>query len=328
MYQKNTGGHSKIKHGHSHISTPNEPSDLNFHSSTSNVTPDSRPTTNTWVRNISKTPLTEAQEHLLAHGPNFAAVPRQPPIGEYVVALEKVCQELKQGEAEELRGEIKTILKNIQPPKSNISKEEVKALNKLKKDNTRLILTTDKGVSMVVMDREEYIQKSEELLSQSTYKTIPTDPTTKFKNKLISLLKTIKAEGGINETIYRRLYSIGAGSPKFYGLPKVHKEGMALRPIISSIGSVTYETAQELPRILKPLVGKSPYHVQNTKHLMNSIEGIQLKPDQCIMSYDVKALFTSVPIQPAINIIKETPGRRQRTTPENIHDSESHLLFI
>ena len=44
---------------------------------------------------------------------------------------------------------------------------------------------------MVVMDREEYIKKREELLSQSTYKTIPTDPTTKYKNKLISLLKTI-----------------------------------------------------------------------------------------------------------------------------------------
>ena len=35
---------------------------------------------------------------------------------------------------------------------------------------------------MVLMDREDYIKKSEELLSQSTYKSIPTDPTTKYKN--------------------------------------------------------------------------------------------------------------------------------------------------
>ena len=80
---------------------------------------------------------------------------------------------------------------------------------------------------------------------------------------------------------------------------------MPLRPIISSIDSVTYETAKELARILKPLVGRSPHHVQNTKDFIHSTEGIKLKPDQCIMSYDVKALFTSVPIQPAINIIKK-----------------------
>ena len=80
---------------------------------------------------------------------------------------------------------------------------------------------------------------------------------------------------------------------------------MPLRPIISSRGSVTCETAKELARILKPLVGRSPHHVQNTKDFINSIEGIQLKPDECIISYDVHALFTSVPIQPAVNIIKQ-----------------------
>ena len=86
-------------------------------------------------------------------------------------------------------------------------------------------------------------------------------------------------------------------------LPKVHKEGMPLRPIISSRGSVAYETAKELARVLKPLVERSPHHAQNAKDLINTIEGIQLKPDE-YMSYDVNALFTSVPIQPAVNIIK------------------------
>ena len=96
---------------------------------------------------------------------------------------------------------------------------------------------------MVVMDREDYIRKAEELLDQPAYKPIPTDPTTKCKNKLISLLKTIKTEGGINDVIYRMIYPTGAGSPKFYGLPKVHEEGMPLRPIVSSIGAVTYDTS-------------------------------------------------------------------------------------
>ena len=65
-----------------------------------------------------------------------------------------------------------------------------------------MVLTADKGVCLVVMDREEYIKKAKELLNQGTYKIIPTDPTTittNQKSKLISLLMNTKAEGGINE---------------------------------------------------------------------------------------------------------------------------------
>ena len=149
---------------------------------------------------------------------------------------------------------------------------------------------------MVVMDSDEYVMKAEELLNQPTYKTIPANTTTKQKNKLITLLKNIKAEGGINEATYRRMYPTGAGAPKFYGLPKIHKEGVPLRPIVSSKGAVSYGTAKELAKMLKPLVGKLPYHVHNTRDFVQQIRCIQLQQDECILPYDVKALFTSLPI--------------------------------
>ena len=126
----------------------------------------------------------------------------------------------------------------------------------------------------------------------------------RLKNKMISILKSIKSEGGIAEELYKRLYPTGAGSPKFYGLPKIHKPGIPLRPIVSSIGTVTYQTSKEVARILKPLVGKSPHHVKNTQDFIDQIKGIYLGQDQCMMSYDVKALFTSVPTTKAIIIIK------------------------
>ena len=56
---------------------------------------------NKWVRNLSSTPLTEAQTKVLAHGPNFTVVPRSPPVGEYRVAIENAYNQLKQGEAED-----------------------------------------------------------------------------------------------------------------------------------------------------------------------------------------------------------------------------------
>ena len=84
-----------------------------------------------WVKNLSDTPLTEAQTRLLAHGPNFAIIPRNLPKEEYVTSIEYMCQKLKEGEAEELRVEIKNILKKTQPTRSNITKDEFQAIKEL-----------------------------------------------------------------------------------------------------------------------------------------------------------------------------------------------------
>ena len=219
-----------------------------------------------------KISLTQVQEKLLLHGPNFVIVPKEPPTSEYIMTIEKACLKLPTGKVEELRGEIKAILKKKINYKPNITKEEHWAIKELRNDNTRMVLTADKGVSMVVMDKEDYNTKSEELLQSSTYKILTTDPTNRQKNKLISLLKSIKAEGGISESTYKRLYPKGATTPKYYGLPKVHKKDTPLRPIVSSIGSVTYETAKELCRILKPLVGRSTHHVRNNQGFIHNIE--------------------------------------------------------
>ena len=257
-----------------------------------------------WVYNLSKTPLTEDQEKVLARGLNFAVIAK-PPVSKYISHIEKACQQLDQGKAEELRGETKAILKNIRPPRPNISKKEEKAIQELRKDQSKIVLTVDKGVAMVVLEKEDYIRKSEDLLKKNTYRELTADPTNKYKNKLISLLKTIKSQGGINNTTYRRLYPTGAVSPKYYGLPKIHKPGAPLRPIISSRGSATYETAKELANIIKPLVGRSPHHVMNNKDFLENIKDIKLQPDECMMSFDVSALFTSIPIDPAIDTIRK-----------------------
>ena len=57
-----------------------------------------------------------------------------------------------------------------------------------------MVLTEDKGVAMVVMDRKEYIDKVEGLLVQPTYRTITSDPTNKLKAKLIQKLKESKGK--------------------------------------------------------------------------------------------------------------------------------------
>ena len=114
------------------------------------------------------------------------------------------------------------------------------------------------------------------------------------------------------------MYPTGAVAPKFYVLPKIHKGDIPLRPIVSSRGSISYEVAKELSRILRPSVGKSPHHIKNTGDFVQQVRGITLKPTECITSYDVSALFTSVPIESAITIIKKKlemdPELHTRTT--------------
>ena len=207
--------------------------------------------------------------------------------------------------AEELRAAMRGALRNSQKPTNNITKQEIQALAELRKDQSRVILTADKGVAIVIMDKENYQEKAKALLEdQGTYKALKTDPTGRLKSKMINLLKKIKSEGGIDDILYKKLYPTGAVIPKFYGLPKIHKDGIPLRPIVSSRGSISYEVAKELARILKPLVGSSPHHIKNTGDFIQQIKEVKLQADDIITSYDVSALFTSVPIEAATKIIQ------------------------
>ena len=81
------------------------------------------------------------------------------------MAVEHACSKLNQGKTDELRVEVKNVLRKVQLPRANIKKEEMKAMKELREDDTRMILNADKGVALVVMDKEDYIKKAEDLLN-------------------------------------------------------------------------------------------------------------------------------------------------------------------
>ena len=55
-------------------------------------------------------------------------------------------------------------------------------MTELKKDASRMVLTADKGVALVIMNTEDYAKKAEDLLNQQTYRSINSDPTMRLKN--------------------------------------------------------------------------------------------------------------------------------------------------
>ena len=85
-----------------------------------------------------------------------------------------------------------------------------------------------------------------------------------------------------------------------YGLPKLHKPGIPMRPIVSFCGSPTYQLSRYLTTILQPLTDKSRRKLQSTENFIDAIKTVQIPDDYRFMSFDVKSLFTSIPLQLAL----------------------------
>ena len=91
----------------------------------------------------------------------------------------------------------------------------------------------------------------------------------------------------------------------FYGLPKIHKpEPILVRSFASSIDSVTYKLAKYAASVLGPLVGTTPHHIENTRDFVEKIKGFKLQEDEVLTSYDVAALFTSIPPDVTIQVVR------------------------
>ena len=126
------------------------------------------------------------------------------------------------------------------------------------------------------------------------------------------------------------MYPTSASSPKPYGLPKIHKKNNPPRPIVSHRGSVTYGVEKELARILKPLTGNTIHQVNNSREFADDIKKIKLEEGECIISYDVSALFTSIPVKSALEVTKkklEQDTELHWTTPMSIQNILDLLEF-
>ena len=95
--------------------------------------------------------------------------------------------------------------------------------------------------------------------------------------------------------------------------------GTPLRPIVSSGGSITYGVAKELAYSHQTLGWPvSLSYLKNTQHFVQQIQNKRLEPGEVMTSFDVKALFTSVPVDPSIQIVQhklaQDPTLSQRTS--------------
>lgn len=98
-------------------------------------------------------------------------------------------------------------------------------------------------------------------------------------------------------------------APRIYGLPKIHKEGNPLRPICSSINAPGYTLCKFVSNILKGINSNSKYNVRDAIYFKNRIKNIEIEEDEIMVSFDVVNLFPNIPINLALNTIKDSWDR-------------------
>ena len=139
--------------------------------------------------------LTLEENSLLQKGPKFAVTPATIPIKEYistttVAALQ--TGELNGVDCSGLCHDVNRILNTFTntPVHTNITKSEHLTLENLRKDKDCIIITADKGVALVVMDKTEHIKNVKP--SYKTTQFISISPKTHLQLSTKSSLKFYK----------------------------------------------------------------------------------------------------------------------------------------
>ena len=258
-----------------------------------------------WVRNISSRPLDKTETQVLSYGLKHSVTPKRIPTESIVSSVEAVLsrqRELSESAKDNIRSRIASTIQSASLPDSNLTKDERQALKRLKTDENIVILPADKGRVTVVMDKTDYYDKMDALVNdKQTYQVLKRDPTPALQRKLNSKLLDLKKTDAIDIQRYNRLRCRVPQPPKLYGLPKLHKPNIPMRPIVSFCGSPTYQLSKYLTTVLKPLTDESRHKLQSTENFIDAIKTVQVPDDYKLVSFDVKSLFTSIPLQLALD---------------------------
>ena len=207
--------------------------------------------------------------------------------------------------ADALRLAVSGAMQWAKPPRANLSHQQRHSIQELRSDEDIVILPADKGKATVVMNCEDYTTKMMEISNDGEYCVLSRDPTLKVEKEIASALKLVCKEGHISDKFCDQLTPRYTEPPQIYGLPKVHKEGVPMRPIVSPIGSPMYCLAKELARILTPLTSKNTYTVKNSSEFVRRLKDVVINPADKLVSFDVTSLFTQVPLDHALKVVEQ-----------------------
>ena len=131
----------------------------------------------------------------------------------------------------------------------------------------------------------------------------PVKLTLQRENQLKKLLATLKKSESIPPETYDKLYPTGSRMGILYGLPKIHKNNVPLRPILSCINNYSYKVAKFFIPLLNPLSIGS-YMVRDSFSFVQELLNLNFNSSSVVMvSFDVTTLFTNISLDETIDII-------------------------
>ena len=192
----------------------------------------------------------------------------------------------------------------------NLTKEEFASLKSLPKNDSLIIQKSDKGNSIAIIDKDDYLQKMRNILSDSSKFSEVLITNEKHLNFLVNiekqitdLLKQLNDSQVISDTEYKKLKPRGSRFGMLYGLCKIHKclidKGPPFRPILSAIKTPSYNIAKYLVPILEPIT-TNKFTIKNSFEFAKEV--IEQDSGLYMASLDVESLFTNIPLEETINI--------------------------
>ncbi|GJQ79344.1 hypothetical protein Trydic_g16205 [Trypoxylus dichotomus] len=124
-----------------------------------------------------------------------------------------------------------SIVRKAKPPRKNLFNEKSRAINNLCSNKNIIILPADKGNATIVINTCDYEIKMESLLNDPSYKKVTNDSTTYLVKVTRNKIKATSIDPDTQTKLIHREKSFKC--PKLYGLPKIHKPDVPLRPIVS-----------------------------------------------------------------------------------------------
>ena len=99
-----------------------------------------------------------------------------------------------------------------------------------------IICPTDKTKNLAIFDLDDYILKLTNVFTPDKFVPLPRNPIKSDLTKFRALAYELEPYLAHADTL---LISPTESLKRAYGLPKLHKVGVSVRPIVSSINSVT-----------------------------------------------------------------------------------------
>ena len=218
------------------------------------------------------------------------------------------------------------------PARRHLSESSYCGLKSLQRNNDILITKPDKGSGVVIMDRSDYLDKMQRILNDNTkfqHKTREKDKTSVIERKISKELSELKQRGVIDSKLFENLKPTGSNIPRLYGLPKIHKDGIPLRPILDMVTSPYHTVAKWLNKIIDPIRREmtTGFAVRDTFDFVDSITDLNIGEDS-MFSLDVSSLFTNVPLRETIDYLCEYIENKQINIPIPLRDLKKTTVYV